>query len=536
MTFLFDRLKENWRSAISVALVSVPLSIALAVASGATPAMGIITAVWAGLLASIFGGSAHNIVGPAGALSGMIAAYSLVHGPESLPLLAIASGVFIFFGYLIKIEKYLVLIPNTVMIGFSLGVAFLIGLGQINSALRLEGLEKHSHFILNVLESIKHLNEASLASALVTLAFFAILFAFVKFIPKVPPVVAVTPFGILLGFLTTKSLLPFDVLTLGEKFSGTSLSLVQIPTFAFDISLLSAGLSIACVAIIETLISARIGEMMTGVKFNRRKEMLGLSIASIGSGLAGGLPPTGVFVRTGVNIKSGATHQISQGLHSVIVAVIAVALFSFVNYLPMPVVASILLFASVRMVETKHFVELYKNARVEFVIALLVAIIMIFVDTIVGLGVGALVMLLFFIQKTTKGSFEMTTNAEGNVLLNRYYTGDTIDASKPVDKLVYSFKGSLTYIDAEAHEHRVLDRAPKAREVILRLRELAVIDLDGVHTFDRIVDTLEERGVSVHISSGSHAVVAMLKKGHAYAHLKTAGRVHENTRIALGLV
>ncbi len=536
MTFFFDRLKENWRSAISVALVSIPLSIALAVASGATPAMGIITAVWAGILASIFGGSAHNIVGPAGALSGMIASYALIHGPESLPLLAIVSGVAIFIGYLFKIEKYLVLIPNTVMIGFSVGVAFLIGLGQLNSALGLEGLEKHSHFILNVVESFAHIGSAKLASGIITLAFLVLLFVLVKRVPKIPPVVAITPVGILLGYLTTKGLLPFDVLTLGEKFTGTTLSLVQFPTFSFEFDLLSAGLSIACVAIIETLISARIGEMMTGVKFDRRKEMLGLSIASIGSGLAGGLPPTGVFVRTGLNIKSGATHKISQGLHSVVVALIAVLLFSFVNYLPMPVVASILLFASIRMIETKHLVELYRNARTEFWIALLVALLMVLIDTIVGLAVGTLVMLLFFIQKTTKGSFEMTTNAEGNLLLDRYYTGDAILGSSPVDKLVYSFKGSLTYIDAEAHEQRILEKAPKAREVIFRLRELAIIDLDGVQTFDRIVEALEKRGVIVRISSGSANILAMLEKGHAFSRVKSAGRVHENTRIALGLV
>ncbi len=132
-----NRIKNNWKAGVTVALVSIPLSVSLAVASGGTPIQGIITAIWAGLIASIFGGSVFNIVGPAGALSGILAGFALKNGYASLPNIAIVAGVLILIAYLIRLEKYLVYISSSVVHGFTLGVAFMIAWGQINSALGL---------------------------------------------------------------------------------------------------------------------------------------------------------------------------------------------------------------------------------------------------------------------------------------------------------------------------------------------------------------------------------------------------------------
>lgn len=129
----------------------------------------------------------------------------------------------------------------------------------------------------------------------------------------------------------------------------------------------------------------------------------------------------------------------------------------------------------------------------------------------------------------------MTTNGEWNVLLNRYYSGDAIDTKKPVDSVVYSFKGSLSYIDAEAHEERLVRGLPPCRLVVLRLRELGLVDIDGVHAFDRIVDALEAAGKRVMLTSVTKPVDVMLRKGHAYARLLKEDAVFPNTRAALNL-
>ena len=125
--FFAVNLKNNWKSGITVSLVSIPLSISLAVAANATPLMGIITAIWAGLLASILGGSNFNVVGPTGALSGILAIFAISHGADALPGLAIVTGLIIIIFFVFHLEKYIILIPSSVIHGFTLGVAFIIG-------------------------------------------------------------------------------------------------------------------------------------------------------------------------------------------------------------------------------------------------------------------------------------------------------------------------------------------------------------------------------------------------------------------------
>ena len=157
--FFAVNLKNNWKSGITVSLVSIPLSISLAVAANATPLMGIITAIWAGLLASILGGSNFNVVGPTGALSGILAIFAISHGAGALPSLAIVTGLIIIIFFVFHLEKYIILIPSSVIHGFTLGVAFIIGLNQINFALGLKDLSAHEHYIQNVFESLKNIGQ-----------------------------------------------------------------------------------------------------------------------------------------------------------------------------------------------------------------------------------------------------------------------------------------------------------------------------------------------------------------------------------------
>lgn len=530
MTMFISRIRDNWRSGITVALISIPLSISLAIASGATPAMGIITAVWAGLLASIFGGSHFNIVGPAGALSGLLAAFALTHGAGLLPMLALCSAVFIFVAYLFKLERYLVLVPATVMHGFSLGVALIIGLGQLNFALGLQNLPKHSEFIANVMTTFAHIPDAHMMTVAVTALFLVLLFAMVYFFPKIPAIIAVTPVGLALGYFGAGRL---GIQTLGDRFSYAPLDLWQFPAFTFDVSILIPALGVAFIAILETLISAKIADMMTDTKFHARKEMLGLSLANIGSGFFGGLPATGVFVRTGLNVKTGANHATSAGINAVMVGIISVFFFTYFMYLPLAVIAAILLFASIRMIEAQHFAILWKHARRDFWLACITAIVMIGVDTVVGLLVGALLALLFFVEKLSQGQFEMTTNDEHHVMTHRYYEEKDVAWQESCDVIVYSMKGEFAYVNSDAHTERLEHHMQKFNTLVLRMRELAYIDLEAVHAFDHIVRTLEGRGKKVVISSVTQPVRNQLEKSESFRGLQDKGYVFETTRLAL---
>ena len=150
---ILSRVKTNWKSGLTVALVSLPLSLSIAIASGAEPVQGILTAIWAGFIASLFGGSSFNIVGPAGALTGILAAFAFESGFELLPSVAIVTGVFVLIAYLLRLERYIVFIPSSAIHGFTLGVAILIASGQINSALGMPKLQVHESFIENLIET-----------------------------------------------------------------------------------------------------------------------------------------------------------------------------------------------------------------------------------------------------------------------------------------------------------------------------------------------------------------------------------------------
>lgn len=494
-----SRLKENWKSGLTVSLVSIPLSISLAVASGTTPLAGILTAIWAGLIASFFAGSNFNIVGPTGALSGIIAVYALAHGSSSLGLLAVMAGAIILVAYFFKLERYLIYIPSSVIHGFTLGVAFVIGLGQLNYALGLYGLPKHEKLALNIWESLQHIGSASVPTILMFLLFLAGLFIVRRFLPKIPGAILLSPLGIIVGYLEKNGTLHFGFKTLGDLFGTLPVHLLVFPKIEFTPALLSAGITVALIAILETMLSARIADGMTKTKHRERKEMLALGLANIGSGFLGGIPATAALARTALNIKTGATHKTSATINALSVAVISLVLFSYFAYIPMAVIAAILIYTAINMVETGHFIRFFKFDKADFCISLLVASITFYADPILGIVTGAALSLLVFAEKTSHGYFELSIKQGADTIIKTSVLPE--EQEKNQDVLVYSFKGNLAYLTCRAHVVRFEQSLKKYRTIILRFREVGFIDLDGVEAVEEILAIMQERGQEVLIAS-----------------------------------
>ena len=218
MKELFTKIKGNLKSGITVSLVSIPLSVSLAVASQTSPVVGIITAIWAGLVASIFGGSNYNIVGPTGALSGILATYAIIHGASALPTLAIVTGILIIFSYLLRLERFLIYVPKSAIQGFTLGVAVIIAFTQLNSALGIKVGIVHEKFFENMIESFRNFSSISLETTLLFAIFLIGLFLFAKFLPKIPGAIILAPIGIFIGYLSVTHSIPLSITTLGDKF------------------------------------------------------------------------------------------------------------------------------------------------------------------------------------------------------------------------------------------------------------------------------------------------------------------------------
>ena len=531
----FANFKQNWKAGLTVALVSIPLSISIALASGASPVPGIITAVWAGLIASLFSSSKFNIVGPAGALTAILAAAALQFGPGALSSIAIISGVFILGAWALKLDRYISYIPSSVVHGFTLSVAVVIGLNQLNFAFGLTGLTKHATFVENIMETLKNLHMADPATTAFFLFAMAFMFLMLKVVPKVPGAILLAPIAILFGYLTQHGLLPFKLLLLNQVYPNLSLSIFSIPQFTFSNALIMPSLTVALVAILETELSAKIADTITKTKHNQRKEIFGLSLANIGSGFFGGLPATGVFVRTSLNIRAHATSKLSQGINSMSVAIIALVVLGAFSYIPMAGVAAILVFAAVRMVEVHNFKRLLACDRMAFSIAILVTVISVYEDAMIGILVGTVMSLIVLIERMSKGQFELVVNKDQKII-SRIIGEDTskhIEIPKDTHVCVYSIKGHFTYTNAFRHLARMKNTLTKTETAVIRLRELAYIDVDGLEALDEILDELNKKGIRVIVTGVSSLIAKQLKHSKAFGKILEKGDVFDRSHQAL---
>ncbi|EKD23729.1 MAG: hypothetical protein ACD_81C00188G0004 [uncultured bacterium] len=532
---VFSNIQNNWKSGLTVALVALPLSLSLGVAAGATPLMGVITAIWAGLIAAVFGGNNYNVVGPTGALSGILATYALMYGAASLPFLAILSGIIILIFYALHWERYIVFIPASVVHGFTLGVAFIIGLNQLNFALGLTGLPSHERFFDNVIESFSHIGETSLVAVVLFAIALAVIIALRKYTPRIPGAIAIAPFGILIGWLAERGTITLPVQTIASKFGSIPNAIASIPHFSFAMigqGAIVAALTIAVVAILETLMSAKIADGTTKTKSDQRKEVFGLGLANIASGMFGGIPATAALARTSLNIKSGATHKTSAAIASIGVVVIALVLLTGFQYLPLAFVAAILVSVALFMVEREHFIHLYRYDKKVFGLALVVAGITIVEDPIIGILVGSVAALLMFVNTLSFAESEVTIN-KGGAIVGRHRSDELEELEDHGDILVYRFAGQLTYINSQGHLQSLAHIRPETKIIVLSFRNLFYIDIDGVDSITEMIEMLEQNGKTVYLSSVNQHVRTVVSQAPWYARMKQEGRKFESVSQAL---
>ena len=532
-----EKTKLNLKPGITVGLVSIPLSISLALASGASPVIGVLSAFWGGVIAALFGGSAYNIIGPTGALSGLILTFILSHGFASASMLTILVGLIILVAWLFNFHKYLIYIPGAVIHGFTLGVAFIIGLGQLNNAFALKPGAVHESLILNIVESMRVLPHAQIESV----AVFALGLSFLIFIKKkfpfIPGAILLALIGILAGYTSTIGMLPIHIPTLFSKYGTLTLHLfpTAFPKFFITGYLLQSASVIAIIAIIETMLSAKVANLMTKTRFNERKEMLALALANITSGFMGGIPVTAALARTSLNIKSGASSRISALVSAITIGIICVVFFQMFQYLPLPIVAAILVNVAINMIEQEHFVFLYRHDKASFFISLVVGIVTISADPIIAVSLGSVVMLLRQVQRLSAGDYEILVN-HNKKLTNRIVDENLEELEKGGDPFVYSFNTDLTYLNRDAHLLRIHRMAPQSKTVILRFRTVAYIDPDGILTLEEIIELLERHGATIYFVGLSEQNKLVLAKTPFFDPFIANERVFEKTSDALAFI
>lgn len=532
-----EKTKINLKPGITVGLVSIPLSISLALASGASPVIGVLSAFWGGVVAALFGGSAYNIIGPTGALSGLILTFVLSHGAASAPMLTILVGLIILVAWLFNFHKYLIYIPGAVIHGFTLGVAFIIGLGQLNNAFALKPQVVHESLILNIIESIRILPHAQMESITVFVIGLSFLIFIKKKFPFIPGAILLALIGIILGYTSTIGVLPIHIPTLFSKYGALTLRLfpTAFPKLFITRNLLQSASVIAIIAIIETMLSAKVANLMTKTRFNERREMLALALANITSGFMGGIPVTAALARTSLNIKTGASSRISALVSAITIGIICVVFFQMFQYLPLPIVAAILVNVAINMIEQEHFVFLYRHDKASFVISMVVGVVTISADPIIAVTLGSVVMLLRQVQRLSAGDYEILVN-NNKKLTNRIVDENLEELEKGGDPFVYSFNTDLTYLNRDAHLLRIHRMAPQSKTVILRFRTVAYIDPDGILTLEEIIELLERHGAIIYFVGLSEQNKLVLAKTPFFDHFIANDRVFEKTSDALAYI
>ncbi len=550
--FIKSLVKQNWRSGITVALISVPLSIALSIASGAGPVPGLITGIWATLIASIFGGSNYNIIGAAGALTTVLFAATLAAplglGAAVLPLLALATGFLILLIWLIGLDKYLYLIPSSVMYGFAAGVAFLIAASQLFDATGLSALKRTGHFLGDIELYFAHASETHINSLIVFSIFLAGILLWKKYIKAMPAVIPVSIVGIIFGYIESEYL-GLGLISLGDKFGSISGSLMlPVAWGALDqimaskemiVWVLKVSGTIALIAVLETLITAKIADKITKTQSSSRKELLGLALANLGSGAMGGLPATGVFIRTGANIKAGATHRMSATITALATTLIALAVLPLFIYIPMVVIAAILVNTALGLIEFEKFKEFYVFEKSSFLIAVTVVLVTVFEDAGMAVAIGAIMSLFWFTDQISRGRFDAIFNfLDGTKSTVRGEKKLVIPSDRPVSVLTYSISGLLGYIDSGRHadNFRRIAHADNVENVIIRLRGLIATDFEGQEMLGEAVEELEANGKKVYVSSMSEHVARELKELPKLINVVTTNRFTERTEDALKII
>ena len=389
---------------VIVAIIALPLSIALAIASGVSPERGLYTAIVAGFVIALLGGSRVNISGPTAAFAAIVAGIVAEHGIEGLAIATIMAGGMLVIMGILRLGTLIKYIPETITVGFTSGIAITIVIGQIKDFLGLtfapgtiavEAVEK----IEAIAASITTFNPWALVVGLVALA---ILIVWPKISKRIPgSLIAVLVLTIVVA------LAGLSVNTIGDLYTiSASLPPFTLPNIDGEkiVKLIPSAFTIAILAAIESLLSCVVSDKMIDDKHNSNTELIAQGAGNICSALFGGIPATGAIARTAANVKNGGRSPISGIVHAVVLLLVLVVLMPYAAWIPMPVIAAVLFIVAYNMSEWRHFVSICKKAPIyETLVLVLTFVLTVVFDLVVAIAVGLSVhYLIVIIKKVAK--------------------------------------------------------------------------------------------------------------------------------------
>ena len=499
-----SRLKSDAIAGLTVAIVALPLSMAIAIASGVSPDRGLYAAIIGGFFVSLLGGSRHQIGGPAGAFIVLVAASVERHGIDGLLIAVILSGLIMIAAGYLKLGAYIRFIPYPVTVGFTAGIAIIIFASQLSAifGLDLPGKEPgpFAEKVAYLAQYVGTTNIAALAIAVLTIA---IIVAAKRFRPGWPGMLIAVAVATLAAFAFN---LPVE--TIGSQFGGLprGLQAPALPALSLQkvIAVLPDAFAFALLGSIESLLSAVVADGMTGRRHRSNMELVGQGVANIASGLFGGICVTGTIARTATNVRAGATSPFSGMLHSLFLLAFMIVAAPLARFIPLATLAGVLAVVAWTMVEKAAIRTLLRTSRGDAVILLVTLLLVVFRDLTEGIVAGFALGAVMFIDRMGR-----------NVAVSPY-SDYNAKAESPIantdpDTVVYRISGAF-FFGAAATVGSVLDRvAGGAKNFVLDLSDVPYVDSSAANVLEGTIGKAEHRRVRVLLAGATPGVRSILE-------------------------
>lgn len=466
-----------------VGIIALPLSIALAIASGAPPEVGLITAVVAGLFGSLFAGSPFQITGPTGAFVIIVLNIINNYTYEGMLIATFMAGVILVIMGFLKMGKIVNYIAKPIIIGFTTGIAVTIFSTQIVDFFSLKIAENPSSFIDKMVVYSKALNTTNYAALCIGAGALIFMLVWNRFKLKTPSALI----AVILSALIV-SIFKIDIPTIGTKLGELHMKFnFNIPFGGISIApLLKPAITIALLAAIESLLSAMAADSMSKTKTNYDMELVSQGLANIASSCFGGLPATGAIARTSANIKNGGVTPIAGIIHALFLLIVGLVLMPLVKYIPLTTLAAVLFVVCINMVDVKAIKKVFKSNVSDILLFLTTFVLTVIFDLVVAIVAGVILsFVLFFVRMLIK-KIKFKTNR--------------IDINVEDNKIILS--GMLNFINANTFNNKIanaenIDTLNELQSIVIDTSQLHTVDMSGKEAINNLKDYYENQEKSV---------------------------------------
>lgn len=504
---------------VIVGIIALPLAIAFGIASGVSPQQGLITAIVAGFLVSVFGGSRFLIGGPTGAFIVIVSGIVAQYGIQGLVLATIMAGIMLVAMGVCRMGAIFRFIPYPIVVGFTSGIALTIFSTQMKDFFGMD-IDVPSGFIPQWIAYFSNLGSVNIAETLMSVACLLIIIFWGKINKKIPGSLMALVFGTAASVLLSK-FSGIEFATIGSKFpelaAGLPMPKPVAPHFDYETvkGLVSPAFTIAILCAVESLLAAMVADGVTGKRHDSNTELIGQGIANIVTPMFGGIPATGALARTMASINNGGKSPVTGIVHAIVLLLIYLFLMPYAVYIPLSCLAAILVIVAYNMSEWRTFKYLLKADRADVAVLLITFFLTVVVDLTVAIEVGVLLAVVLFVKRVMEtSSIEVLDDDHIAATENdeKAQMDDTEHLDVPQGVEVYEISGPFFFGLASRLEELEEGHRSNARVRIIRMRKVSFMDSTGIRNLRSFYQRTEKRGIRVILSGVNPQVMSTLHK------------------------